>query len=230
MSAARPAALAAVVVALALSVACGGDGSGPATGNVTGVVRDTASNPLEGITIEIRNPGTTTVVRSVMTSAAGAYTAVGLAAGSYDVFAQTPTATQLTTPATVTVNVTGGASAQANFTFRLLPVLFATHVRPLLAASCGTGGCHGNTDPQQGMFLTADSAYKYTVNVPSTELPAMDRIEPNDPDQSYLIHKVQGTQASVGGTGLRMPQGAPALGVQTIQMLRRWVTAGALNN
>ena len=136
----------------------------------------------------------------------------------------------LTTGNSVPVTVTGGGTAQANFTFGYLTVSFATHIGPLLNASCGGSGCHGGASPQQGMFLVTDSAYKYTVNVASVAVPAMDRIEPGNTSQSYLIHKLENTQGTVGGSGLRMPQGAPPLNVQTIRMIRRWVTAGALNN
>jgi carboxypeptidase family protein len=207
--------------------ACGGDSSGPATGNVSGLIKDTANVPLEQVQIEIRNSGTVTIVRSVASSAAGMFNAVGLAAGAYDVFVQTPTAM---TGNSLPVTVTGGATATANFTFGYVTVSFATHIGPLLNASCGSGGCHGGASPQHGMFLVTDSAYKYTVNVASAEVPTMDRIEPGNTSQSYLIHKLENTQGTVGGSGVRMPQGAAALNVQTIRMIRRWVTAGALNN
>ena len=68
------------------------------------------------------------------------------------------------------------------------------------------------------------------MNVASTELPTMDRIEPGDPDNSYLVHKIQGTQASVGGTGERMPLGRPALTQEQIDIIRAWIADGAMNN
>lgn len=221
----------AIVLGTILVVAaCGGGSSGPATGNVSGLIKDTADVPLEQVQIEIRNSGTVTIVRSVATNASGMYNAVGLASGAYDVFVQIPTAMTLTTANSVPVTVTGGGTAAADFTFGYQPVSFATHVQPLFTASCAGGGCHANTSPQQGMKLIVDSAYGYIVNVPAVELGTMDRIEPSNPSLSYLIHKIDGTQGTVGGSGARMPSGSPQLPLQTRNMVRRWVANGALNN
>ena len=80
------------------------------------------------------------------------------------------------------------------------------------------------------MNLSAGQAYQNIVGVPSVELPAFDRIEPGQPDQSYLVHKIQGTQASVGGSGQRMPLGGSPLSQDDIDAIRAWVNAGAPNN
>lgn len=219
------------VGAVLLGVACGGgDGGGPAVGNIQGLVRDTTGAALEAVNVLLRNPGTTTTVRAVATNATGTYTFVGVATGSYDVVVQEPAATEVTGANPLAVSVTTGSTAQADFSLRLLPVSFASHVQPLFTASCSSGGCHGGAAPQQGMDLSASMAYGNIVNVASTELPAMDRVEPSTPAQSYLIHKIEGTQASVGGSGARMPLGVPALALQTQRMIRRWVSEGALNN
>ena len=45
--------------------ACGGDGSGPATGDVQGLVRDTTMAALEEVTVLLRNAGTSTTVRAM---------------------------------------------------------------------------------------------------------------------------------------------------------------------
>ena len=80
------------------------------------------------------------------------------------------------------------------------------------------------------MNLSAGQAYANTVNVPSNELPSMDRIEPGDPNQSYLVNKIQGTQGDVGGSGQRMPLGGDPLSEADINTIRAWITAGAENN
>ncbi len=54
----------------------------------------------------------------------------------------------------------------------------------------------------------------------------LDRVEPGDPDNSYLIHKLEGTQA----VGDRMPQGGPFLDEETIGDIRQWIADGAPNN
>lgn len=109
-------------------------------------------------------------------------------------------------------------------------VRFSQDIQPVFTASCARAGCHGGTNPAEGMNLSAGEAYASIVNVASNELPSMDRIEPGDPDDSYLVNKIQGTQGNVGGSGERMPLGGGALPQGTIDLIRRWVSEGAANN
>jgi hypothetical protein len=113
------------------------------------------------------------------------------------------------------------------------PVSFSADIQPIFTNSCTFAGCHGDTNTQptgKPQLLTAGQAYANIVNVSSFELPSMDRIEPGQPDNSYLIHKIQGTQTSVGGSGERMPLGGPFLSQDVIDMFRRWVAEGAADN
>ena len=80
------------------------------------------------------------------------------------------------------------------------------------------------------MNLSEGQTYANIVNVASSQQPSMDRIEPGDPDNSYLVNKIQGTQADVGGSGVRMPFGGGALSQSTIDLIREWVNEGAANN
>jgi hypothetical protein len=112
-------------------------------------------------------------------------------------------------------------------------VSFAADVEPLLNGSCAFSGCHGTTNTQPGnkpMRLTTGQAYDAIVNVSSAQLLSMNRITPGDPDQSYLIHKLQGTHQGVGGTGGRMPAGQSPLAPSVIAMMRQWVSQGARRN
>jgi hypothetical protein len=113
-----------------------------------------------------------------------------------------------------------------------LPWTFAAQVQPLLETRCG--GCHGGpSTPQYQGLKDLDSpalAYSRIVSVPSTELPTMDRIEPGDHTLSYLWHKVNGSQASVGGTGSQMPLTGGPLSQAEIDGIAGWIDAGALNN
>jgi len=108
-------------------------------------------------------------------------------------------------------------------------VSFSTHVQPVFSNSCALSGCHTGSNPPHGLNLSAGLAYGNLVNVPAAEAP-LDRIEPGLPDSSYLIHKIQGTQLTVGGSGARMPFGGPYLSQATIDTLRAWVAKGAKNN
>jgi hypothetical protein len=110
-------------------------------------------------------------------------------------------------------------------------VTFTAHVQPIFTQNCAfAGGCHAGTSPAQGMNLAAGSAHSNIVNVPALELPSMNRVEPDQPDQSYLVHKVQGTQATVGGSGDRMPLGGNPLSAEQIGRIRVWISLGAKNN
>src|SRR5688572_12499600 len=62
-------------------------------------------------------------------------------------------------------------------------------------------GCHAGAGAPLGLRLDAGSSYALLVNAPSTEVPALRRIQPGNPDASYLIQKLEGTAA----VGSRMP-------------------------
>jgi len=84
--------------------------------------------------------------------------------------------------------------------------------------------CHGPSGASAGLRLDEAEAFAAIVGVASTEVPSLMRISPNDPDNSYLVQKIEGT-AAVGG---RMPLGGPPLPQETIDLVRQWVTDGAL--
>jgi hypothetical protein len=90
--------------------------------------------------------------------------------------------------------------------------------------------CHTNVgrNPSGGLNLTHDLAYDQLVNVPSRNKPGAIRVVPNDPDNSYLIHKVEGAPGIVGN---RMPNnGPPYLSAGQILILKRWIEIGAPRN
>jgi uncharacterized protein (TIGR03118 family) len=97
-----------------------------------------------------------------------------------------------------------------------------------ICSVCHTG--QGSTLPGS-QNLTAGNTFGQTVNHPSVEKPALFRIKPNDPANSYLIQKIEGAP---GIAGSQMPQGCPftqpCLTQQQIDMFISWVNAGALNN
>jgi hypothetical protein len=62
------------------------------------------------------------------------------------------------------------------------------------------------------------------VNAPSTEVPSLLRVDPGNPDNSYLIQKLEGTAA----VGARMPLGGSPLPQETIAVIRQWILEGAI--
>ena len=89
--------------------------------------------------------------------------------------------------------------------------------------------CHSDSGGRaDDLILSAGSAYGNLVNVPSNEKSGAIRVIPGDPDNSYLIQKLQGTPGIIG---LRMPRnGPPYLTDAQILLVRQWIAAGAPNN
>jgi CHRD domain len=106
-------------------------------------------------------------------------------------------------------------------------VSFAREIQPIFTANCS---CHSGRFASAGMNLAAGQAIANIVNVPSGEARGVDRIEPGDPQKSYLLHKLLGTQRTVGGSGSRMPLGGKPLSDDQINKIRQWITQGAKNN
>jgi hypothetical protein len=112
-------------------------------------------------------------------------------------------------------------------------VSFASDVQPILTGSCAFSGCHGTVNANPGgkpMVLAAGQAYDNMVGVAALELPAMQRIRAGQPDASYVIHKLQNTHKTVGGSGDRMPLGSAPLSQAQIDLIRTWVANGAPRN
>jgi hypothetical protein len=91
-------------------------------------------------------------------------------------------------------------------------------------------GCHTSTgrNPSGGLNLNHDVAYNNLVNVAGRGKPTAIRVIPGDPENSYLVHKVEGRSDIVGR---RMPfAGEPFLAAGQILILKRWIEIGAPNN
>src|SRR5688572_15948266 len=84
--------------------------------------------------------------------------------------------------------------------------------------------CHIGGGAPQGLRLDPANAYALLVNVASNEVPALLRVNPGNPDASYIVQKIQGTAA----VGVRMPaNGPPYLSQAQIDLVRGWIAAGA---
>ena len=49
----------------------------------------------------------------------------------------------------------------------------------------------------------------------------------NDTANSYLWHKVNGTQGNIGGDGAQMPKNNPALSNSNLNTIEDWINGGA---
>ncbi len=114
-------------------------------------------------------------------------------------------------------------------------VTFSENLTFIFDRNCAFTGCHFPPDPvpndegQAGMDLSHGAAYAAIVDVPSDQVPTMKRIEPGDPEASYLYLKLNDRQAEVGGTGTRMPTEL-FLAAPEIAMFESWILAGAPEN
>ncbi len=97
-----------------------------------------------------------------------------------------------------------------------------------LAGRTACGNCHNNVGrvPAGQLNLRTDP-YNALVGVPSRFRAGATLVIPGNPDDSYLIRKLEGRDI----TGVRMPQsGPPYLTPAQIRVIRRWIEIGAPNN
>jgi hypothetical protein len=89
--------------------------------------------------------------------------------------------------------------------------------------------CHnlGNSVFTGGLNLSTATAYAGLVNQPSTLKAGAVRVIAGDPDNSYLIRKLEGAPDIFGD---RMPQFGPYLTTGQIAVIRRWIELGAAND
>lgn len=110
------------------------------------------------------------------------------------------------------------------------PATLSGDVQPIFSANCAFSGCHAGPTAVLGQDLSAGRTFASVVDVPSVEAPSLRRVRPSLPDSSYLVHKIQGTQLTVGGSGARMPLIGGPLTEDEIAVIRGWIAAGALDN
>src|SRR5712691_11859906 len=108
-------------------------------------------------------------------------------------------------------------------------VTFATIQKKVFDATCATPSCHGAAAAAGALNLSSGAAFGNLVGVSATNPAALAagamRVVPGDPDRSFLVRKLMG-QLGVG-EGSRMPLVGTPLSPSTLDMLRRWIAAGA---
>lgn len=119
-----------------------------------------------------------------------------------------------------------GGAFEAAFELLAPAATFSAIQETIFTPTCATAGCHVGAGAPDGLDLSAGMAYADTVNVASVQMSSLLLIEPGNPDDSYLVRKVEG----VGIVANRMPLGAAPLTAAQIALIRDWVSAGAENN
>ena len=106
---------------------------------------------------------------------------------------------------------------------------FATIQKQIFDASCATPTCHGAAAASGGLDLAPGSSYGNLVGVPAANPGAQAggllRVAPGNADSSFLLQKLLGNLTPA--EGVRMPLvGRPPTPAQ-LDMIRRWIAAGA---
>lgn len=112
---------------------------------------------------------------------------------------------------------------------------FSSIQQTIFSASDSSGrlscvSCHtdqGRT-PAANLVLTEGRAYQQLVGRASVAKAGATLVIPGDPDNSYLVKKLEGASDIVG---LRMPRNnGPFLTEGQMRVIRRWISEGAANN
>jgi hypothetical protein len=118
-------------------------------------------------------------------------------------------------------------------------IAFETDVAPIFTQSCAFSACHAShTASNHGLFLDPKSAedmaaVKAGLGAKSNALPTMAYVTPGDPENSFVMHKLDNDLCALdehctgGSCGDSMPDGNALLPVATRDVIRRWIAQGA---
>jgi hypothetical protein len=87
--------------------------------------------------------------------------------------------------------------------------------------------CHSGVLAPEGLRLDAQNSYNHLVGVRSAEQSDLFRVEPGNPNRSYIIRKLEGGPDITGG---QMPLDRTPLDQRTINAIRVWIAQGAPRN
>jgi hypothetical protein len=110
---------------------------------------------------------------------------------------------------------------------------FSSIQRDIFDASDSSGrractGCHNAAGSRfNGLDLSGAVAHANLVNVPSVRRAGAVRVIPGDPENSYIVHKLEGRSTIAG---VRMPIGGPYLTAGQMLVIKRWIALGARND
>ena len=103
------------------------------------------------------------------------------------------------------------------------PPTLAQLSREIFTPKCALSGCHSGAAPSAGMSLAAGRIAGQIVDVVSPTS-GMKRIDPGNPEGSYLLKKLQG-DSDINGD--QMPLGDAPLSAAQLDRIRAWIAAGA---
>ena len=151
------------------------------------------------------------------------------------------------TPKTTGSGGAGGGAGCTHFNYstrmaQATPLTLTTNVMPIFSASCALGvPCHGNGSHAPnlgGMGVAAADIYAAIVDVNSTEVTTMKYVAKSDPQNSYLMRKVEqgdpgcdlacmNPAGTPSACKTQMPNGGVPLPPADQETIRSWIKQGA---
>jgi uncharacterized protein (TIGR03118 family) len=194
--------------------------SAPAAGTVSGSVAVTASAS--------DNVGVSRVDFQLKIGTAAATTIGSVATAPYTLtWNSTTVANGAATLTAVAFDAAGNATTSAGVAVTVNNVATVTLQQlqdTIFTPICS--GCHtgvGSALPGAMNLSSASASLASLVNVASLEVGTLKRVLPGDPNNSYIVQKLEGTQT----VGVRMPATGVFLDQPTIDKVRAWIQAGA---
>jgi len=92
--------------------------------------------------------------------------------------------------------------------------------------SCALSDCHRGAGAPFGLDLSAGQTLGNVFGIPSSEVPEYDRVDPRNPDDSYVYMKVTADSRIMGDSMPPLDLALP-LSSQQRDLLRRWIEQGA---
>lgn len=90
----------------------------------------------------------------------------------------------------------------------------------VFSKNCSRSGCHTGSYPPQGLNLDKDHFQDSLIDVSSREVPHLKLVDTKNPEQSYLLMKIKGSEGIIGS---QMPAYAPPLKAEEISAVESWV-------
>lgn len=100
----------------------------------------------------------------------------------------------------------------------------------IFTPNCALSGCHDLATSSNGLTLEEGLSYGSLLGTPPTGMPStwnptILRVAPNNPDDSFLVIKLEATDPRLAGSP--MPLNAAPLSAGEIQAIRTWIENGA---
>ncbi len=101
------------------------------------------------------------------------------------------------------------------------------NIQSIFTLNCALSGCHIGPNALMGLDLSEGQAFGSLVDRQSIEVPSLKLVSPFNPDESYLVMKLEGSPQIAAGT-MTMPIGRSPLDQEVINQIRAWIANGAL--